>query len=200
MYKLLLIVSLIVLLIYFLTRKVVSNNKSKDVLHQFRKGFTLIESGRAVIQKAIKNTLYSVGIGLVMLIIILILAIKIKILFILLPISLYLLSQILLLNNQLKYLKYQQIWFNKNNLDVHIEWQNGEKNTFNLATDIQRVRAVKSVQKNNEILFGYYELTIENNKLYLPFLLEENPNNSSLFDGLKSKYTIIYKNSLYPII
>lgn len=200
MYKLLLIVSLIVLLIYFLTRKVVLKNKSKDVLLQFRKGFTLIESGSPVIQKAIKNTLYSAGIGLVLLIIILILAIKIKILFFLLPISLYLMSQILLLNNQLKYLKYQQIWFNKESLEVYIEWQNGKNNRFNLSTDVQRVRAIKSVQKNNEILFGYYELTVENNKLYLPFLLEENPNNSSLFDGIKSNYTIIYKNSLYPII
>src|SRR5690606_4687724 len=118
MFKLLLIVSLITLLIYFLTRKVILKNKSKIVLLQYKQGFTLIESGSSIIQKAIKNTLLSVGIGLILLIITLLLAIKIKILLFLLPISLYLISQFLLLNNQLKYLKNQQIWFNKSTLDV----------------------------------------------------------------------------------
>ena len=200
MFKLLLIVSLIVLLIYFLTRKVMLKNKSKVVLLQYKKGFTLIESGSVIIQKAIKNTLLSVGIGLILLIITLLLAIKIKILLFLLPISLYLIGQFLLLNNQLKYLKNQQIWFNKSTLDVYIEWQSGKRSSFNISTDIQRVNAIKAIQKNNEILFGYYELIVGNNKLYLPFLLEENPNNTALFDAINNNYTIFYKKSLYPII
>jgi len=200
MFKLLLIVSLITLLIYFLTRKVILKNKSKIVLLQYKQGFTLIESGSSIIQKAIKNTLLSVGIGLILLIITLLLAIKIKILLFLLPISLYLISQFLLLNNQLKYLKNQQIWFNKSTLDVFIECENGKRIAFNISTDIQRVNAIKAIQKNNEILFGYYELIVGNNKLYLPLLLEENPNNKEIFDAIKNNYTIFNKNSLYPII
>src|SRR5690606_31159052 len=130
----------------------------------------------------------------------LLLAIKIKILLFLLPISLYLISQFLLLNNQLKYLKNQQIWFNKSTLDVFIECENGKRIAFNISTDIQRVNAIKAIQKNNEILFGYYELIVGNNKLYLPLLLEENPNNKEIFDAIKNNYTIFNKNSLYPII
>jgi len=173
---------------------------STAVQRSNKQGYILLESGARIIQKTIKNTFVSAGIGLLLFAVTIFLAMKIKIILIALPLSFYLMSQLFLLNNQLKYVKDQRIWFNPNTNDVMIEWLSGNKILFNLLSDIQQVKAVKSVQKNNQILFGYYELTVHNSQIYLPFILEENQVNTRFFKTLKENYPIKPKSSLYPII
>lgn len=200
MNKFLLIAILVGVLIYFLSRRVMMKGKSTAIQKSNKQGYFLIESGAPIIQKTIKNTLFSVGIGVVLFIITILLAMKIKIILFLLPISLYLMSQLFLLNNQLKYAKDQRIWFNPNTKDVMIEWLSGNKVSFNLLSDVQQVKAVKSVQKNNQILFGYYELLVHNNQVFVPFILEDNQRNTGFFNTLKENFPINPKSSLYPII
>ena len=200
MNKILLIVILVGILIYFLSRRVMMKGKSMFIQKSNKQGYYLIESGASIIQKTIKNTLFSVGIGVVLFIITIFLALKVKIILLMLPISLYLMSQLFLLNNQLKYAKDQRIWFNPNTNVVMIEWLSGNTVTFNILTDVQQVKAVKSVQKNNQILFGYYEISVHNNQIYVPFILEDNPVNTRFFKTLKENYPVAPKSSLFPII
>ena len=200
MNKILLIVILVGILIYFLSRRVMMKGKSMFIQKSNKQGYYLIESGASIIQKTIKKTLFSVGIGVVLFIITIFLALKVKIILLMLPISLYLMSQLFLLNNQLKYAKDQRIWFNPNTNVVMIEWLSGNTVTFNILTDVQQVKAVKSVQKNNQILFGYYEISVHNNQIYVPFILEDNPVNTRFFKTLKENYPVAPKSSLFPII
>jgi len=200
MNKILLIVILVAVLIYFLSRRIMMRGNSTAIQHSNKQGYFLVESGSSIIQKTIKNTLFSVGIGVVLFVITILLALKVKIILFMLPISIYLMSQLFLLNNQLKYAKDQRIWFNPNTNNVTIEWLSGNNVTFNLLTDIQQVKAVKSVQKNNQVLFGYYELTVHNNQVFIPFILEDNPLNTRFFKTLKDTYPVNPKSSLYPII
>ena len=200
MQKVLIVLILVVIVLYFLSRKIVKSSNRKTVYNNNQKGYLLIESGSAIISRATKNTLFSVAIGVVLLIITLWLALKVKIILLMLPISLYLISQIFLLSNQLKYVKNQQIWYNPNTNDVQIEWTSGNKASFNLLRDVSQLRAVKSVQKNNQILFGYYEISVRNNQIYIPFLIEDNARNSLFFKTLKENFQLQTKSSLYPII
>lgn len=170
------------------------------IKRQAKQGYVLVDSNEQLINKVIKSCLYSVGIGVILLAITLFLAMKVKILLLMLPISLYLIGQILILNNHLKYAKEQEIWFNPQNSDVLVEWASGNQIRFNLLRDIQGIRSVKAIQKNNKVLFGYYELIVQNNPLYIPFLLEENPLNKRFFKSLKDNYTIAQKSSLFPMI
>lgn len=200
MNKILLIVILVAVLVYFLSRRIMIKGKSTAIQQANNKGFYLVESGNPIIQKTIKSTLFSVGIGVVLFIITIFLALKIKIILFMLPISLYLMSQLFLLNNQLKYVKDQRIWFNPNTNTVQIEWLSGNQVSFNLLTDVQQIKAIKSVQRNNQILFGYYELLVHNNQIFLPFMLEDNQLNNRFFKVLKENHAIASKSSLFPII
>ena len=200
MQKLLLILLLVGVLIYFISRKLQAVGKSLAVQKQAKQGYILVDAGSQVVNMVIKNTLFSVGIGVVLLVITLVLAMKVKILLIMLPISLYLIGQLFLLNNQLKYTKDQQIWFNPANNDVLVEWLSGQKVQFNLLRDIQQIRTVKAVQKNNQVQFGYYEIIVHNNQLFLPLIIEENQVNNRFFKTLKDNYSIKGKTTLFPLI
>lgn len=200
MQKLLLILLLVGVLIYFISRKLQAVGKSLAVQKQAKQGYILVDAGSQVVNKVIKNTLFSVGIGVVLLVITLVLAMKVKILLIMLPISLYLMGQLFLLNNQLKYTKDQQIWYNPANNDVLVEWLSGQKVQFNLLRDIQEIRTVKAVQKNNQVQFGYYEIIVHNNRLFLPLIIEENQINNRFFKTLKDNYSIKGKTTLFPLI
>lgn len=200
MQKLLLILLLLGVLIYFVSRKLQAVGKSLAVQKQAKQGYILVDAGSQVVNKVIKNTLFSAGIGVVLLVITLVLAMKVKILLIMLPISLYLIGQLFLLNNQLKYTKDQQVWFNPANNDVLVEWLSGQKVQFNLLRDIQQIRTVKAVQKNNQVQFGYYEIIVHNNQLFLPLIIEENQVNNRFFKTLKDNYSIKEKTTLFPVI
>ncbi|MEI5985627.1 MULTISPECIES: hypothetical protein [Sphingobacterium] len=200
MQKFLLIIALLGILLYFISNKIIKAGKSMAIKRQAKQGYVLVDSNEQLINKVIKSCLYSVGIGVILLAITLFLAMKVKILLLMLPISLYLIGQILILNNHLKYAKEQEIWFNPQNSDVLVEWTSGNQIRFNLLRDIQGIRSVKAIQKNNKVLFGYYELIVQNNPLYIPFLLEENPLNKRFFQSIKDNYTIAQKSSLFPMI
>ncbi len=200
MQKVLLIAALIGILLYFITRKIVMKGNAVVAERKQQQGYICIESGSQILNKIIKSTVSTAAFGLILFLLILFLAMKVKILLILLPISIYLMSQLLLLNNQLKYAKNQQVWYNPSNNEVILEWASGNKLQFNLLRDIQAIKEVKAVQKNKDILFGYYALTIHNNQIYLPLVLEANPLNKGFFKTLKDNYEIKSNSSLYPII
>ena len=195
-----LIAALIGILLYFITRKIVMKGNSLVAERKQQQGFIGIECGAQILNKIIKSTVATAGFGLILFLLIIFLAMKVKILLILLPISLYLMSQLLLLNNQLKYAKNQQVWYNPSNNEVILEWTSGNRTQFNLLRDIQAIKEVKSVQKNKDILFGYYALTIHNNQIYLPLILEVNPVNKGFFKTMKDNYEVKSSSSLYPII
>ena len=200
MSKILLIAILLGVLIYFISRRFLMSNKSTAVQRSTKQGFVLIESSGPILQRIIKNTIYTVAIGAILFVITIVLAMKVKIILFALPISLYLMSQFFLLNNQLKYAKDQRIWFNPNTNDVQVEWLSGNRMGFNLLRDVQHVRAVRSVQKNRQVLFGYYELTVQQQPIYIPFIIEDNQVNAGFFRTLKENYPVDPKSSLFPII
>ena len=201
MYKILLIVILLGVLLYYISRRIMMRTKSStDIQRSNKQGYFILDSGSKVVSKAIKATTYSVAIGVVLLIITLVLAIKIKILFFLLPISLYLISQVFLLNNHLKYVRDQQVWFHPQTKEVVVEWLSGSQVRFNLERDVQQIKSVQSVQKNNGVLFGYHELVLAQGSIYIPYLLEESPLNNRFFAEIKMKGLEKPKTTLFPSI
>src|SRR5690606_22273193 len=99
MNKIFLIAILVGILFYFLS-SMLRKNKSHAIQKSNKQGYFLVESSVSIIQRTIKNTLFSVGIGIVLFVITIFLALKVKIILLMLPISLYLMSQLFLLNNQ----------------------------------------------------------------------------------------------------
>ncbi|WP_194285674.1 hypothetical protein [Sphingobacterium zhuxiongii] len=175
-------------------------NSSTDIQRSTKQGYYILDAGAKVLSKAIKATTYSVAIGVVLLIITLVLAIKIKILLFLLPISFYLISHLFLLNNHLKYVREQQIWYHPQTHEVVVEWLSGSQVRFNLQTDVQHIKTVQSVQKNNGVLFGYYELQLAKGSIYIPYLLEDSPLNNRFFSDLQNQVVEKPKTNLFPSI
>ncbi len=201
MNKILLIVILLAVLLYFLSRRIMMRSKtSTGVQRSNKQGYYLIDLPAQVAGKAIKSTMYSAGIGAVLLVITVLLAIKIKILFFLLPISFYLIGQLFLLNNHMKYAKNQRIWYNPQSKDVWVEWLSGNQVHFKLDSDLKTLKAVKAVQKNQGMLYGYYELGLAEGAIFIPFLMEESQLNQRFFQDLKLQANASSKSSLFPMI
>ncbi|MVZ61526.1 hypothetical protein [Sphingobacterium humi] len=201
MNKILLIVILLAVLLYFLSRRIMMRSKtSTGVQRSNKQGYYLIDLPAQVAGKAIKSTMYSAGIGAVLLVITVLLAIKIKILFFLLPISFYLIGQLFLLNNHMKYAKNQRIWYNPQSKDVWVEWLSGNQVHFKLDSDLKSLKAVKAVQKNQGMLYGYYELGLAEGAIFIPFLMEESQLNQRFFQDLKLQANASSKSSLFPMI
>lgn len=201
MNKILLIVILLAVLLYFLSRRIMMRSKtSTGVQRSNKQGYYLIDLPAQVAGKAIKSTMYSAGIGAVLLVITVLLAIKIKILFFLLPISFYLIGQLFLLNNHMKYAKNQRIWYNPQSKDVWVEWLSGNQVHFKLNSDLKTLKAVKAVQKNQGMLYGYYELGLAEGAIFIPFLMEESQLNQRFFQDLKLQANASSKSSLFPMI
>lgn len=200
MQKGLLILLLLTLLIYIIYRRVVKKGGSTSVLKSNKQGFHLLQAESRLLRKTIRNTLISAGVGLGLFIVVILLAMKIKILLFLVPISLYLMGQLLLLNNQLKYVKDQRIWYQAQTHTVWVEWLNGESHQFDLLTDVQQVKRVQAVQKNKQILFGYYEISLHAGSIHIPLLLADSTANALFFDTLEQHYTVSQKTTMFPLI
>lgn len=200
MQKILLIAILITALIYLISRRIVKKSTSSAVLKSNKRGFFLLQAENNIVGKTIKNTFISAGFGLGLFVIVIFLAMKIKILLFLLPISIYLMGQLLLLNNQIKFLKDQRIWYQPKSQTVFVEWLDGRQYDFNLLLDVQQVKRVQAVQKNKQIMFGYYELKLEAGTLHLPLLLADSPSNRTFFEELSAHYPVEQKTTMFPLI
>lgn len=200
MQKILLIAILITALIYLISRRIIKKGRSNAVLKSDKQGFYLLQTESNLLGRTIKNTFISAGVGLILFLIILFLAMKVKILLFLLPISIYLMGQLLLLNNQLKYLKDQRIWYQSKNHTVIVEWLNGKHYHFNLLEDVRQVKRVQAIQRNKQVMFGYYELILDVGTLPLPLLLADSPSNAAFFKTLDAHYPLNQKTALFPLI
>lgn len=199
MSKFIIIAILIGTLVFFIARRLM--NTSLFAPKRFdRPGFIPIEADNTIVNRTIKTTLGSVGIGFLLLLIVLFLGMKIKILFFLLPISFYLMGQLFLLANHINHTKKQQVWFNPKTNDIFIENKKQGSTTVNLYRDIREVREIKSLQKNRDILFGYIKLITDVGDVHIPFLYRENRYNNFFFDSLRQDFDVKSTSVFFPFI
>lgn len=187
------------IIFYFITRKISSfkyNNLNASVNN---KPIIEITVPTFILQDLLKRTLITVGTGFLILIIILIVASKFKLALIALPLSFYLIGQYFVFNNHIKSIKKQKLSYDQKTNLLFINNENEPVFSCNLSSDSLLITEVKSVQKNNNIHFGYYEITDGTQKHYISNLLAENPQNIALFKKL-SKLNKNTESKLFPII
>ncbi|MCA5003626.1 hypothetical protein [Sphingobacterium bovistauri] len=200
MIKFLIIGALIALLIFSIVRKL-NIFKSFGTTERLTTPSEIIEISAplSIYKSAVTKTLFTVGIGIIILLITLLLASKFKIALIMLPISMYLIAQFFILNNHIKASRNQRIIYNKNTNEVQIELNQSSIEKFNLLEDIKFVSEIKSVQKNNGVLFGYYKLQTHHNTYIIPYLVAQNPQTKPFFDKLQL-FDREIETKLFPII
>ncbi|SFS38535.1 hypothetical protein [Sphingobacterium wenxiniae] len=201
--KILLIVFLVGILVYFISRRFFQGGGPQSIVRANQKnGYLLIDTSSAIISNVTKRTLWTVGIGFVLFLITLVIGIKIKIILIALPLSLYLIAQLFVCTNHVKVARNQRLYFDPNNNEIWVDRIHGEEMRFNLLRDVQQVNEVKSVQANRGILFGYYELKTSRGKLVIPYLVQQNQhsNNRLFFDCVNQNFKIVVETKLFPII
>src|SRR5690606_8531791 len=103
-------------------------------------------------------------------------------------------------NNQLKYLKDQRIWYQAKSHTVIVEWLSGKQYHFNLLLDVRQVKRVQAIQRNKQVMFGYYELGLDVGTLHLPLLLADSPSNVAFFTTLDAHYPVNQKTTMFPLI
>lgn len=152
-----------------------------------------------ILQQLLKKTLYSVGTGLLILIVILVIASKFKVVLILLPISFYLIGQFFVFNNHIKVIKNQKIIYNQRNHLLSVSSADNKNISFDLSTNQTKVKEFKSVQKNNGLLTGYFELSNTQGKCYIPYFIAANPNTKPFFDRI-TRINREVETKLFPVI
>lgn len=202
--KIFIIVALVGLLVYLIARRfmLTSAGDTSIVRASQRQHFVLIDTSPQLIKRVTKSTLRTVGIGFLLLLITLVLGMKIKILWILIPLSLYLIGQLFVYTNHIKSIKDQRIYFNPETYEVLVDYIKDQPLSFNLMRDVVRVSEVQSVQKNRDTLFGYYKLRLKQGTVIIPYLIEQNENstNKLFFTYLNENFKIEVERKLFPII
>ncbi|MBD1434458.1 hypothetical protein H8B06_16630 [Sphingobacterium sp. DN00404] len=202
--KIFIIIALLGLLLYLIARRfmLTSGDSTSIVRANQRQHFVLIDTSSLLISRVTKSTLRTVGIGFLLLLIVIILGMKIKILWILIPLSLYLIGQLFVYTNHIKYTKDQRIYFNLETYEVLVDHIKDKPLSFNLMRDVVSVSEVKSVQKNRDTLFGYYKLRLKQDIVVIPYLIEQNQNqaNKQFFTYLHENFKIEVESRLFPII
>jgi len=198
-FKVIFIAALLGILIFFIVRRLgFVNSRPTTYLHA--SDWLEVRIDTRTLKRAVRQTLFSVGIGFVLLILILLVTAKFKIALLLLPISLYLIGQYFILFNHIKANRRQQIFFNPKSNEVEIQSSKGQKEfSFNLNRDVSNLREIRAVQKNNGLLLGYYEMKTMQGKLFISYLLEENEQNKLFFDRLQL-FPREMETKLFPII
>src|SRR5690606_682294 len=112
------------------------------------RNFVIMDTTPQLIRRVTGSTLRTVGIGFILLIIALVLGMKIKILWILVPLSLYLIGQLFVYTNRVRTTNDQRIYFNLDTYQVLIDYLKEDSLSFNLIRDVDQVSEVRSVQKN----------------------------------------------------
>lgn len=199
MIKIIIIGALIAMLIFSIVRKL-NLFGSWSITQRLSSPSEIIEISAplSIYKSAVKKTLITVGVGVLLLLITIVLASKFKIALIMLPISFYLIGQFFILNNHLKTTKNQRIIYNSITHEVQVE-NNNKIQVFNLLTDVKKVSEVKSVQKNNGQLFGYYILHTQTENYYIPYVIAQNPLTKPFFDKLQL-FDREIETKLFPII
>ena len=198
--KVLIIGILIALLAFFIMRKLrLFNNTTNSKKVGISKEIIEINTPLPILNQILKKTLITVGTGVVLLIVMVVLMAKFKIALLMLPISLYLIGQFFILNNHIRTIKNQRIFFNTQTNQVTISDLSGHDYEFNLLINTHSIKEYKSVQRNNGVLLGYYEIITEYNKIYIPYLAAENPQTKPFFDKLQL-FDRVVESKLFPII
>ncbi|TYR31278.1 hypothetical protein FXV77_20950 [Sphingobacterium phlebotomi] len=202
--KIFIIIALVGLLVYLIARRfMLTNTGSASIVRAGqRQHFVVIDTSPQLIRRVTKSTLRTVGIGLLLLLVALVLGMKIKILWILIPLSLYLIGQFFVYTNHIKYTKDQRIYFNPETYEVLVDYIKDQPLSFNLMRDIVSVSEIKSVQKNRDTLFGYYKLRLKKDTVVIPYLIEQNESamNRQFFTYLNENFKIEVESKLFPII
>ncbi|HLT87133.1 MAG TPA: hypothetical protein VKZ57_06050 [Sphingobacterium sp.] len=202
--KIFIIIALIGFLVYLIARRfmLTSAGDTSIVKARQRQHFVVIDTSPQLIRRVTKSTLRTVGIGFLLLLIALVLGMKIKILWILIPLSLYLIGQLFVYTNHIKSTKDQRIYFNPETYEVLVDYVKDQPLSFNLMRDIVSVSEIKSVQKNRDTLFGYYKLRLKQGTVVIPYLIEQNENamNRQFFTYLNENFKIEVESKLFPII
>lgn len=200
MIKIIIIVALIAMLIFSIVRKL-NLFGSWSTTQRLSSPSEIIEISAplSIYKSAVKKTLITVGVGVLLLLITIVLASKFKIALIMLPVSLYLIGQFFILNNHLKASKNQRMIYNSLTHEIQVEDNNNKVQNFNLLNDVKRVSEVKSVQKNNGLLFGYYVLHTQKENYFIPYIIAQNPQTRPFFDKLQL-FDREIETKLFPII
>lgn len=202
--KIFIIVALVGLLVYLIARRfmLTSAGNTSIVKASQRQDFVVIDTSPQLIRRVTKSTLRTVGIGFLLLLIALVLGMKIKILWILIPLSLYLIGQFFVYTNHIRSTKDQRIYFNLETYEVLVDYIKNQPLSFNLMRDVVSVSEIKSVQKNRDTLFGYYKLRLKQGTVVIPYLIEQNDNsmNRLFFTYLNENFKIEVESKLFPII
>lgn len=202
--KIVIIIALVGLLVYLIAgRFMLTNTGSTSIVRAGqRQHFVVIDTSPQLIRRVTKSTLRTVGIGFLLLLITLVLGMKIKILWILIPLSLYLIGQLFVYTNHIKCTKDQRIYFNPETYEVLIDYVKDQPLSFNLMRDVVSVSEIKSVQKNRDTLFGYYKIRLKQGTVVIPYLIEQNENstNKLFFTYLNENFKIEVERKLFPII
>ncbi|QQS94880.1 hypothetical protein [Sphingobacterium spiritivorum] len=200
MFKFLIILGLIGLVIYFVSRKLSGLTGSPS--GAIRKGqFLLMHTPTALITKVSKKTFVNVGIGIILLLIVVLLAVKIKILLFLLPISFYMIGQLFVLTNHVKATRNQQIWFDPQQEEVIVESLNKQTIRFKLQTDVKAVQQIEAVQHTNGVVFGYYRMKTTAGIVEIPYLVMKNDAVYQCFTNAVHKhFSPSLQKRLFPII
>lgn len=202
--KIFIIIALVGLLVYFFAKKFMLANVADNSLVRAsqRRQFMVIDTTPRLIKRVTRGTLRTVGIGFMLFLIVLLLGMKIKILWILLPLSLYLIGQLFVYTNHIKTTKDQRIYFNPDTYEVLVDHIKEQPLSFNLIRDVIHVSEVKSVQKNRDTLFGYYKLRLKQGTVVIPYLVEQSENamNRVFFTYLNENFKIEVESKLFPII
>src|SRR5690606_24622000 len=106
--KIFIIIALIGLLVYLIARKFMlttSASNTSIIKASQRQRFVVIDTSSPLINRVTRSTLRTVGIGFLLLLLTLVLGMKIKILWILIPLSLYLIGQFLFIQTTLSPLR-----------------------------------------------------------------------------------------------
>ncbi|HLS96967.1 MAG TPA: hypothetical protein VK017_15545 [Sphingobacterium sp.] len=202
--KILLIIALCAILFYFLSRRLFLRKDAGGLIKSAKpNSYTLLDTSPQILARVTRNTLWTVGIGIGLFFLVLILGMKIKILWIALPLSLYLIGQLIVLTNHVKTVRNQRIYFDPTTDNVIVQYIQQETLYFNLLNDPIGVSEVKSVQKNRGTLFGYYKIRLRRQTVIVPYLIEQHGSsraNSIFFERLRSFRHIEVETRLFPII
>ncbi|NGM61887.1 hypothetical protein G5B30_08160 [Sphingobacterium sp. SGG-5] len=197
--KIIIIGVLLAVLVYYIFRRLNFFSASIEEKRVRPNQILLLAVSTQVLKRSLRAVLYSVGTGILLLFIIFLIAAKFKIALIILPVCLYLIGQFFVFNNHANAVKGQNIRYDTNTDNISIENLKGELIRFNLLQDVSEVKEVRAVQKNNGLLLGYYKLRIGTKQIYIPYLLQDDPQNKLFFDKLQL-FDKELETKLFPII
>lgn len=200
MSKFILIGLLIAFLLFIILRKFqfIDQGKSNSS-SQGKAGILYVTIPNNLLKSIIKKTLLTIGSGIVLLLLTLVLSIKFKIALIMLPISLYLIAQIIILNNHIKVTKSQRLTFDSRQNILTAEFLSGESVSLNLSAETLKIKEYKAVQRNNGILFGYYRLWDGRSQIIIPSIIGLNNDNRLLFERIVNRSREV-ETKLFPVI